>query len=563
MGKKVISIKLIISALVGVAVIVAILYIAILSHNRFEKFMVSQTQKQLLTIAKATGVSLREFVIEHLNSLLGISNNPTFYVQNGEYLELKILYESHKQDLDSVNFLDSNGILLFQYPIREGKKNQIGVNYSDRPDVAHVLKEHKTYISDVFHHKFGEPFFSISAPIVQEEKLTGIVQFLITLDTISKRFIQPIKAGKKGYGQLLDDSGVILAHPKPEHVCKHIMIPRKKAFPDLDWSELESIVKRMTNGEEGVGTYHSIWWTEEKPERVKKLTAYTPIHIGNELWSIGVSMGYSEIIEPIKRHEMNTAGIAMLVLLILTAGGAALFRSQKQKALFEAESKYLKEIAVSAEALRESNERMETLLNSLPSGIVIVDSETHEIVDANPRASLMIGAPIEQIVGSQINKFFFPSEKGESLVGGLNQTVGNLEQILLTANGKSVPILKTVISVTLDGRKHFLENFVDISESKRAEKEKIEREKLQGVIEMAGAICHEMNQPMQAISGYSELMLMDIPEDIPMYTNIQKIKGQVDRMGKITSKLTKITRYETKSYLKGKIVDIDKAAKSG
>lgn len=213
------------------------------------------------------------------------------------------------------------------------------------------------------------------------------------------------------------------------------------------------------------------------------------------------------------------------------------------------------------EDLRESNERMETLLNSLPSGIVIVDSETHKIVDANPQAIIMIGAPIEQIAGSQNSKFIYPPEKETCPVTDLECTVDNPEHILITAHGESLPIHKTEISVTLDGRKHLIVNFVDISESKRAEKEKIEREKLQGVIEMAGAICHEMNQPMQAVSGYSELMLMDIPEDIPMYTNIQKIKGQVDRMGKITSKLTKITRYETKSYLKGKIVDIDKAAK--
>ena len=561
MGEKVISIQLTISALVGVAVIISTFYLADLSHNRFEGLMVSQTQNQLLTIAKATGVSLREFVSEHVNSLVGISNNQLFYGQKGEYLQLKIFYESHKQDIDSVYFLNSNGILLFRYPIKEGKENRVGVNYSDRPDVAHVLKEQKSYISEVFHHKLGEPFFSILEPVFKEGKLTGIVRSLITFDTISKRFIQPIKVGKKGYGQLLDNKGVILAHPKSEYVYKHIMIPRKEAFPDHDWSGLENIVKKMTNGEEGVASYHSAWRTEEKPERMEIVTAYTPIHIGNRLWSISVSMDYAEIIEPIIRHEMNTAGIALLVFLIVTAGGFALFRIHKQKALFEAELIYLKEIADSAEALRESNERMETLLNSLPCGIVVIDSETHEIAEANPQAIQMIGAPKEQIAGSQCNKFFSPPGMGACTVGDLDHTVVNLEQILHAANGKSVPIHNTVMSVTLNGRKHFIENFVDISESKRAEKVKIEREKLQGVIEMAGAICHEMNQPMQAVSGYSELLLMDISEDNPMFTNIQKIKGQIDRMGKITEKLKAITRYETKDYLKGKIIDIDRASK--
>ncbi len=94
---------------------------------------------------------------------------------------------------------------------------------------------------------------------------------------------------------------------------------------------------------------------------------------------------------------------------------------------------------------------------------------------------------------------------------------------------------------------------------KQVAEERLRREKFEGVIEMAGSICHEMNQPMQAIKGYSELLLLNLSEDNSLYSNINKIKGQIDRMGTITSKLMNITRYETKSYLKSKIIDIDKA----
>ena len=101
----------------------------------------------------------------------------------------------------------------------------------------------------------------------------------------------------------------------------------------------------------------------------------------------------------------------------------------------------------------------------------------------------------------------------------------------------------------------------DISDRKRAEGERLHREKLQGVIEMAGAICHELNQPLMAISGYSELISMGISENDPLTGKLGKIIEQIDRLGKITQKLMKITRYETKDYLKRKIIDINKAAK--
>ncbi len=87
----------------------------------------------------------------------------------------------------------------------------------------------------------------------------------------------------------------------------------------------------------------------------------------------------------------------------------------------------------------------------------------------------------------------------------------------------------------------------------------VEKDKLQGVIEMAGAVNHELNQPMQVISGLSELLL-DSLDDNHIKEDLKEIKAQVKSMGEITRKLTRITRYKTKSYLTSKIIDLDSAA---
>ncbi|WP_319523685.1 response regulator [uncultured Desulfosarcina sp.] len=102
-----------------------------------------------------------------------------------------------------------------------------------------------------------------------------------------------------------------------------------------------------------------------------------------------------------------------------------------------------------------------------------------------------------------------------------------------------------------------------ITESKRAEKERAEKERLQGVVEMAGAVCHELNQPIQTISGLTELMIMRADTGDPMAGYANKIKTQVDRMGKITAKLTNVATYRTKAH-DGvtRIIDIDGASPS-
>ncbi len=89
----------------------------------------------------------------------------------------------------------------------------------------------------------------------------------------------------------------------------------------------------------------------------------------------------------------------------------------------------------------------------------------------------------------------------------------------------------------------------------------LEEEKLEGVLEMAGAVCHELNQPMQSVMGFSQLLLDDMSEDNPKYEYIKIIKEQIDKMGKITKKLMRITRYETLDYIEDtKIIDINRAS---
>jgi len=96
---------------------------------------------------------------------------------------------------------------------------------------------------------------------------------------------------------------------------------------------------------------------------------------------------------------------------------------------------------------------------------------------------------------------------------------------------------------------------------KNSKKEQLRRRKLEGVLEMAGAVCHEMNQPMQIILGNSDLLLMHIPENNQLNDKINKIREGIDRMRIITRKIKNITKYETKNYIGGiKIIDIEKAS---
>jgi PAS domain S-box-containing protein len=119
--------------------------------------------------------------------------------------------------------------------------------------------------------------------------------------------------------------------------------------------------------------------------------------------------------------------------------------------------------------LRESKQEVETILQSLQNGVLIVDAETHAILEANHAACEMIGAPREELVGHTCHNFVCPAQKGACPVTDKGQKVDNSERVLVNAKGEHVPILKTVIPITLGDRNCLLESFVEITKLKQGE----------------------------------------------------------------------------------------------
>ena len=121
------------------------------------------------------------------------------------------------------------------------------------------------------------------------------------------------------------------------------------------------------------------------------------------------------------------------------------------------------------EALRDNEERLRVILDTIQAGVVVIEEEGHTIVDANTAALAMIGASKEEIVGRVCHKYICPAEVGRCPISDLGQEVDHSECFLLRADGQTIPVLKTVTRVLLNGRRHLLDSFVDISELKRAE----------------------------------------------------------------------------------------------
>ncbi len=220
-----------------------------------------------------------------------------------------------------------------------------------------------------------------------------------------------------------------------------------------------------------------------------------------------------------------------------------------------------------------SKEKLDSIIRTIPDIVYRLDGEGAITFISNSIKEY--GYTPEELIGMYLMDLVHPEDRDKAVYHVNERRTGRrrteqFEVRLLIKHDKETPFELFSISAeglyssknpnasTLIGTQGIAR---DITYKREAQKERLYREKLQGVLEMAGAVCHELTQPMQSISGYSELLLMELSEDNPLYKKVDKIQSQIFKMGEITKKITSITKYETKEYINGqKIIDIEKSA---
>ncbi|WP_022666917.1 c-type heme family protein [Desulfospira joergensenii] len=269
--------------------------------------------------------------------------------------------------------------------------------------------------------------------------------------------------------------------------------------------------------------------------------------VGDIRGGVGVSVPMSSYLIH-ERKEINQLAVSHALIFLTGMGGIFLG--------FRKLNFYFAQRILAEEKSEHAARRMEHLLFSLPVCIAVIDYETRRILDVNPQALALFGCSQDQLIGKICTDHICPATENNCPIIDYKLTLDQSEREIITHDGSRVPVLKTGIITEIDGKKVILECFIDITDKNLAEKELIEKEKLQVVLEVAGGVCHEFNQPLQVISGYCELLLNDKSLDRNAESFIRIIGDEASRMAALTKNLTNLTQYETKPYLGSKIADI-------
>jgi len=216
------------------------------------------------------------------------------------------------------------------------------------------------------------------------------------------------------------------------------------------------------------------------------------------------------------------------------------------------------------EKLRSYLQLMDTLINTIPNPIFFkdVDGVFRGCNQAFSRD--IVGLTRDRIIGSKAEDL--EGQVASELVACLKRKGAQsaaFEAEIPCADGRRRDFLFNTARVSGEGLETAgsVGAMQDLTEKNRAARERAQKEKFQGVLETAGAVCHELNQPLQVISGYAELMMVDLSEDDKHYGLAEQVLEQVERIADITGKLQKITRYKTLDYDRHtKIIDIHQSS---
>lgn len=211
--------------------------------------------------------------------------------------------------------------------------------------------------------------------------------------------------------------------------------------------------------------------------------------------------------------------------------------------------------------VQESREQFRALFESNPEAVMLIDQETGKILDVNNSGTEIYGYSREEFARLSRNDIWTDAEAVAEEPRRKPSILPFLQH--RKKDGSVFPAEVTGSEIELLGHRMYLCAIRDITDRLRAEEESLLREKLRGALEMAHAVCHEINQPLQVITGYAQLLTHEKTSAENYDRYVREIQSAVERMAEITWKLNNITRYETIDYVaNSKIIDINRASQS-
>ena len=240
-------------------------------------------------------------------------------------------------------------------------------------------------------------------------------------------------------------------------------------------------------------------------------------------------------------HHCFTSSEVNFAMTVAEAGGAAIQNARTYR-----------KINLLFNQIEENERFMTDILDCIQAQLLVVDRNRH-VVLVNKDFLEAVDKREEEVLGMEYPELYCSGE-----MGGDNCPIDRVIKQGTVSSLTHQVVLKDETHwfertsspmMDKDGEvEYVIEVIRDITAQKQLEDEQMNRVKLEGVIEMAGTVAHEINSPLFAALGTAQL-LQDDCDDEQIIREIEVIVRNLQDISKLTKKMTTMTSFETKSYV--------------
>lgn len=197
------------------------------------------------------------------------------------------------------------------------------------------------------------------------------------------------------------------------------------------------------------------------------------------------------------------------------------------------------------EALRTSEEKYRQLVENAHDAIFVAQDGL--IKFPNPRLADLSGYSLEELTQRPFLEFVHPEDR--ELVATMHLKRMQGEEVphtysfrALSKSGNLVWAELSAVFLEWEGRPASLNFLRDITLQKKLESQLVHAQKMEAVGTLAGGIAHDFNNILQAVQGYTELLLLTTGEGDSGYRELQEISRAAKRGGELTRQLLTFSR---------------------
>jgi PAS domain S-box-containing protein len=379
--------------------VIVILIVGYISFKATEKATFNEfNQRQLVMATKVShGIELYFETLARAMKALGVLPGVNNFddVAARQFLTLEI-HELARLGVNDIGVLDADGLLRYDVIANHLE----GEDFSGRA-YYHVAKAMNPagdgYITELIVFKgvdAGKKGILVAVPMFENhsnkiypspsEKFVGVVFCTFTIETLTKKFVAPVRSSKRGYTFLIDDGCNILWMPDHSLFGKNLL-KEAVGFPSF-----QQILKRMNIGYSGTAEYSFYRFDKAhdnySKKKEEKLIAYVPVHLGTERWSLGVWAPKDDA-----RRLIHTAYIKQLLLVGVMIMIILLGPAYSLVMAFRDSTRLEREVQEKTGEFKESHQRLLTVLDRLDAGVYVADMETHKILFVNRYTQNLFG----------------------------------------------------------------------------------------------------------------------------------------------------------------------------